>query len=470
MFHKLFYSYILILTLTGCQSLSDNEVYAYKEQTLPLSKPEPNSSLQFTKKLSSSKKQNPLTPIPIKRQLPHITQEPIIAVFLAQGQQISLNLPRGGIINNSEHQTISIPSGTLRATITNNGITTNVTGDQPFEQLNIQVHPISGKPTFSTKVYPPFGETKVLNLSGQPKVVIDPNTGELILVERVGLETYLSGVLPTEINPSWPLEAIKAQAVAARSYTMDRYLTRLDQPWQLHWHFTVDMAYGGLIPLNSRMQTALKQTNGQLLVARGLPVPALFHACSGGQTESAINFRPNLVGADNFTPMADVMPSVADPYAISAAKSLNSPKYINWQAQLSIAEINKQLHKWSYQHPEDNIPEGEIESVRVGKEFSDSGRIASVIIRHTIDGNETETIMSAATFRLAVSPMKIRSTYWKHFAMDTNSSDTLIIKGSGFGHGVGLSQISAYQMAKEGKTASDIMRHFYPGAKLAKWW
>lgn len=447
-----YYYYILILILTGCQSLN----YDFN----------PSSQLTNAHKIKPTH-QNTVTP---KKQLPHIKTEPLIAVLLAQGSKISLNLPRGGSIDvNGQH--INIPSGVLRATITDNGITTNATGSQIFEErLDIHIKKILGKPNFSTKVYPPFGETKTLVLSGQPSILIDPNSNKILLVEQVGLETYLSGVLPTEISPSWPLEAIKAQAVAARSYTLNRYLTRLDRPWHLHWHFAVDMAYGGLTSLNSRMQTALQQTRGQLLIAHELPVPALFHACSGGKTESAINFRPNLKGADEVTAMTDVMPSVNDPYAIRGAKSLASPKYINWQVTIPITEINSNLQKWSNKHPKDYAPIGQIEQISIGEKFSDSDRVATVIIRHRIDNEEMDTPINAATFRLAISPMKIRSTYWENLAMTSNPKPAVVIAGHGFGHGVGLSQVSAYQMARQGKSAKDIVQYFYPGAKVVKWW
>lgn len=452
------YYYILTLILAGCQSL-DNNLQNYESNESVHSIPD--------HKIKPLKSQEVVT---LKKKLPHITKEPLIAVLLARGSKISLNLLHSGFIE-VNGKNINIPSGVLRAAITNKGITTSATGSHIFdERLDIKIHQIPDKPTFKAKVYPPFGESKMLALSGQPSILIDPNSDKILLVEWVGLETYLSGVLPTEISPSWPLEAIKAQAVAARSYTLDRYLARLDEPWHLHWHFTVDMAYGGLISLNNRMRVALEQTHGQLLSAHGLPVPALFHACSGGKTESAINFLPNLKGADEVTAMTDVMVSINDPYAIQGAKNLDNLKYIDWKVSIPITEIKLSLQKWLNKHPAAYMPIGKIKEISIGENFSDSGRAATVIIRHQIDNKEMETPINAATFRLAVSPIKIRSTYWKHFTMSSTLKPALIIEGHGFGHGVGLSQVSAYQMATQGKSAKDIVQYFYPGAKVVKWW
>jgi SpoIID/LytB domain protein len=421
--------------------------------------------------LSNPPPSAPPAPVVKTRQLPRITAEPQIAVQLSTGPEVTLTLPRGGTIIAGQ-ENIPVASGELRARATGKGLTTSATGSRLLgEQIRIQVRAVAGSANFSAFVTSPHGQTQTLSLSGQPEIAIDKASRKAVLVERVGLEQYLRGVLPTEISPSWPLEAIKAQAVVARTYTLDRFLNRFDEPWQLHWHYTVDMAYGGMKTLNNRMATALDQTRGQLLAARGLPVPALFHACSGGRTESAQNFRPNLMAADDKTPMADVMPVIEDAYAKNGAAALGMLNtHINWRVQLPISTVSDNLQKWLATHPEEQFRVGEVSSVRINERFRDSGRVSTVMVRHRKDGREIETSLSAATFRLAVGPAQLRSTNWTKCVMATAKGGLLIIEGIGFGHGVGMSQVSAYQMAKEGKAAGDIMQLFYPGAKLVQWW
>ncbi|MBA3699451.1 MAG: SpoIID/LytB domain-containing protein [Planctomycetes bacterium] len=413
----------------------------------------------------------PATPGKKLRQVPKITSEPLIGVMLASGPEVALQLPRGGTITHAGIRTLIQP-GALHVRATGKGLTTSATGNSLLgDHIRIQVPPAANAPTFSATLDVPFGKPQTLQFSGQPEVAIDAASRKAMLIERVGLEQYLKGVLPTEISPSWPLEAIKAQAVAARSYTLDRYLVRLNQPWQLHWHFTVDQAYGGLKPLPPRMAVALEQTRGQLLASAGLPIPALFHACSGGRTESARNFRADLTGADNVTDMTAVMPSVDDPDGISGAEALGfSATHLDWRVEVPMATVTANLQKWAATHPEDRMRIGTVSSVRPVDRFPDSNRVATVTVRHLLNNREIDTVMSAATFRLAVGPGQIRSTNWKRCVIASAKGGILVIEGRGYGHGVGMSQVSAYQMARTGSAASDILKRFYPGAGLVQWW
>ncbi len=413
----------------------------------------------------------PIPTGPVRRVLPRISGEPLIGVLLSSGPDVVLNLPRGGIIS-YQGERMTIPIGELRVRATGKGLTTSATGAKLLgERALIQVRQVAGAATFSAEVIPTFGKPQILQLSGQPEVVIDPASRKAQLIERVGLEQYLRGVLPTEISPTWPLEAIKAQAVVARSYTLDRYLVNHARAWQLHWHYTVDMAYGGVKPLNARMAVAIDQTRGQLLVAHELPIPALFHACSGGQTESARNFRPTMTGADNVTDMTDIMPSVVDPAGIAGAEALGYAKtHLEWRVELPMATVSSGLQKWSENHPEEHLRIGQVVAVRMVNRFSDSQRVSTILVRHLINNRETDMEMSAATFRLAVGPGQIRSTNWTRCVTASAKGGTLVIEGRGYGHGVGMSQVSAYQMAKTGSAAGDIMLTFYPGSKLVQWW
>jgi SpoIID/LytB domain protein len=413
----------------------------------------------------------PVATGPVRRELPRIAGEPLIGVLLAHGPEVVLHLPRGGVITNKGER-ITIPLGELRVRATGKGLTTSATGNKLLgERMEIQVRQVAGAATFSTTVTPPFGKAETLQLSGQPEIVIDAASRKAQLIERVGLEQYLRGVLPTEISPSWPLEAIKAQTVVARSYTLDRYLVNHANSWQLHWHYTVDMAYGGLKPLNNRMAVAIDQTRGQLITAHGLPIPALFHACSGGRTESAHNFRPDMKGADNVTVMTGIMPSVEDPASIAGAEALGYAKtHLDWRVAIPMTTVSSALQKWSANRSEERLKIGQVVAVRMVNRFSDSQRVATVLVRHIANNREVDVEMSAANFRLAVGPGQIRSTNWSRCVTASANGGQLVIEGRGYGHGVGMSQVSAYQLAKTGSAADDIMLTFYPGSKLVQWW
>ncbi len=462
---------ITLLTTLGCQidSMRGSRVSTVNPPaTVPERAPQPPEEA-----VAVPTPMAPTTPVAgkIARRLPRITSEPQIGVLLAHGPEVVLALPRGGLITYGAER-FHLQPGDLRVRATGKGLTTSATGKVLLgERLIIAVRPAAGAATFSALLDVPFGKPQTLQFTGQPEVAIDPASRKALLIERVGLEQYLRGVLPTEISPSWPLEAIKAQAVAARSYTVDRYLVNLDRPWQLHWHYTVDMAYGGLKALPARMAVALEQTKGQLIAVSGLPVPALFHACSGGRTESAYNFRADLTGADGTTSMTAVMPSVADPDGIVGAEALGfTLTHLNWRIELPLATVSAGLQRWAASHPEDRLTIGQVVAVRMLGRFPDSGRVATVTVRHLLNNHESDLEIAAATFRLAVGPGQIRSTNWTRCITTAAKGGTLVIEGRGYGHGVGMSQVSAYQMAKTGSAASDILKRFYPGAGLVQWW
>ena len=408
---------------------------------------------------------------PGRERLPALTSEPLIGVLLATGPQVAVILARPGWFE-AQGRRVPVPAGTLRVEAGSTGLRTDLTGKTVLGyDLVIHVTPVAGQETFSALLMPPNGKAQKLSFSGQPEVHLDRASRKAQLVERVGMETYLAGVLVTEVNPAWPLEALKAQAVVARSYAADRYLQNIAAPWQLHWHYTVDMAYGGLKTLSPRVATVLAQTRGDLLTYKGLPVPTLFHACSGGKTESAQHFRPDLKGADGVTDMTVVMPVVEDPEGIVGAEGLGmTATHLAWRAELSLTKVSASLKEWAANHPQDRLAFGSVVAVRPFSRFPDSGRVAEVTIRHLLGRHETDTRMPATDFRLAVGPGIVRSTNWTRCVVAAADGGTLVVEGRGYGHGVGMSQVSAWQLARVGQGADDILKRFYPGAALTKSW
>ena len=100
-------------------------------------------------------------------------------------------------------------------------------------------------------------------------------------------------------------------------------------------------------------------------------------------------------------------------------------------------------------------------------ERSPSGRVAVVEVVHKEGGKTRRTQLRANDFRLAVGPTEVASTWWDKCVVVKAKGGTLVLAGRGYGHGVGLSQVSAWQMAREGSSASAITARFYPEAVIA---
>jgi len=385
-----------------------------------------------------------------------LTQEPQIGVFLRAGAQLRFTTLVAGTLDG-----MPVEAGSHLAQAEGGSVVLD--GERVGSESAIALEAGTGT-RFRTEVLPPTGAPQILSLAGEP--VLHLAGGVVELIERVGLETYLAGVVTSEMSPAWPQAALEAQAVAARSYACAKYLTHQNQPWQLHWHYTVDMAYAGAHARRSpASQAALEATRGEVLMYQGAPVPALFSACSGGRSESASDIFGQLRGA-NGVDMTPVMPVVDDPAAQDGAEQLGmADTHGHWQAELPFYQITLGLKRYAQEHPERHIPAGSVIAVRLGGYFTASGRVARVLI--TLQHGEHRRIIAlpATDFRMAVGPGVVRSTWWNQVVVHAHG---LTIHGLGFGHGVGLSQVSAWYLAHSGESSTTILGRFYRGAELVR--
>jgi SpoIID/LytB domain protein len=451
---------LLALTLLGaqvaCAMRGGTGESGYPASPSPAAAPAPTTG-------SVSAPAAPRAPVkPAPRQLPAFDREPTVGVLLSTGPAVSFTLLVPGQAGGRR-----LAPGTYRAALAGGEVTLNgeSAGAAP---LTISV---AGEgPRFSATLVPPFGKPQSLRFAGEPVLLAGPRG--IALIERIPLEGYLAGVVGTEMTPTWPLEALKAQAIAARSYAASRWVARFDRPWQLHWHYSVDMAYAG-VPAKAqpKVAQALAQTRGSTLMYRNLPVPALFHASSGGATENVANVWGNLTGADGVTAMGGVMPSVADPANEAGCKGLKqAATHWRWKSDIPLSEITTGLKAWAAENNE-RPQVGTVTQVATASRFPDSGRVATLTITHKLAGKTTTFTMPAHQFRMAVSPLDVPSTFWDRCVMAKGREGKpglLVLAGRGFGHGVGLSQVSAWQMAKDGIAAAAITARFYPGATLTE--
>jgi len=323
-----------------------------------------------------------------------------------------------------------------------------------------------GRPIFTLDAIPEFGAPRSLRVAGD--LLLHPDQGEVEVIERVPMERYLAGVVGAEMNPKWPAAALAAQAIVARSYAAARWMERSDEPWQLHWHFGVDMAYHGWSEDDERVARAIASTRGEVLVFRGFPVLALFHASSGGRTEAFERIKPGVLAPDGKTPIAAAMPVVEDAAALPGALGLDlSATHGCWKTDIPLPEVTRALKTWSA-GARGRPTFGDVEGVSIDERHADSGRVATVSIRHRLDGATRFTRLAATDFRQAVSPVRIRSVYWERCVIASREPGYLVLEGRGFGHGCGLSQVSAWYLATRGESPEAIVARFYAGAKIER--
>ena len=452
-----------LLAIAACQVRSERD----EAQPQPAADPAP-LPLAVAAPPTAAPPAAPVPAAPAPRTLPALDREPEIGVLLLSAPRLSFTLLGPGRLLTGA-QALDLPAGKVTVEAAAGGWRLAGSGAIVKGEGVITVRVAAGQPAFSATPAPPFGKAPLLKLSG--RAVLRAQSGRVELIERLPLETYLAGVLPVEMNPGWPTGALAAQAIAARSYACARWLERFDQSWQLHWHYTVDMAYGGWRKPTPNVTAALSATRGRMVMTRGLPVLALFHASSGGTTEAAGNLWPGLRGPDGTTPIIDVMGVAEDPAAQPGAKGLGlGATHQHWKADIPLVEITAGLQAWAAEKPTLRPAFGTVTGVKSGRRFPDSKRVATVIVSHKRGKKTVQTAVAGNDFRLAVGPGVVRSTAWDRCVIAAKDGGTLVLEGHGFGHGVGLSQVSAWWLAQQGVSADQIVGRFYPGAELRSAW
>jgi peptidoglycan hydrolase-like amidase len=401
------------------------------------------------------------------RALPAFDHEPLLSVLVARAPRVVVELGAPAQLEVGGRSTLVGPgtlvcegrAGTWRVTSADRVLAESSAGAPGMLASG-------GRPIFALDATPLFGAPRRLQLAGD--LVLQPAEDGLEVIERVRMEDYVASVVAAEMNSKWPQSALAAQAIVARSYAAARWMERESEPWQLHWHFGVDMAYHGWSANADTVARAIESTRGEVLLFAGFPVLALFHASSGGRTEAFERIKPGVFAPDGKTPIAAAMPVVEDAAAeLGAAGLALSASHGRWKTDIPLPELTQALEEWSRAVP-GRPAFGDIEAVSVLERHADSGRVAKVSVRHRLDGAERFTALAATDFRQAVGPVRVRSLWWERCVIAAKPPGYLVLEGRGFGHGCGLSQVSAWYLATQGESPEAIVARFYAGARIER--
>lgn len=258
-------------------------------------------------------------------------------------------------------------------------------------------------------------------------------------VVRIPIETYLTGVIGHEMSPGWPVEALKAQTVAARSYA----LYRMTQSRAEGRSYDVvdsqgDQVYRDAGRSTSYLKGIVNQTRGEVVWKSGRIVEAFFSSTCGGRSESA---RAAGLAADSPLNMC------------RSDKYCESSPFRSWSFAVDGKEVARRLKRAGYRFQN-------VESVKVAKR-NPSGYAHTVMVS---GGGRRETI-SAKTFRNLMGNMRFKSLL---FDVEKGAKDRFVFTGNGFGHGVGLCQYGAKEMAAERRNYQQILKQYYVGTELRR--
>ncbi|MFH0789997.1 MAG: SpoIID/LytB domain-containing protein [Candidatus Omnitrophota bacterium] len=252
------------------------------------------------------------------------------------------------------------------------------------------------------------------------------------VVNHIDLEEYINGILYHEVSHYWPMEALKAQAIASRTYAV--YHMRQNKLKTFDLTNDTSQVYGGRNSERYRTNKAVEETKGKVLIYQDKIIPAYFSTTCGGHTEDSF-----LLWDIQMAPLKGVpCPFCKD-----------SPHF-NWHCVLSLKEINDKLEGAGYKI--DNIKE----IISLGNDSS--GRVTNLNII-TAKGDFK---IPAKDFRSIIGSNIIRSTNFKVNVIEQDA----VFEGLGWGHGVGMCQWGAYFMAKQGYNYEDILKFYYPGSEI----
>ena len=277
------------------------------------------------------------------------------------------------------------------------------------------------------------------NESGVPMLKVYDVKNEKL--ETLSVEDYLPAVLAGEMAGDWPLEALKAQAILARTFVL-QFVSQKESMYDgadISTDIKEAQAYDAA-GVNARIREAVKETRGEVLNAGGELPYAWFHAHSGGLTARAKEGLDYEKAEPSYTQCVKGMEN--DEAPAEAA---------HWQVDFSADEVMAAANA-------SGAKVDALESIAVGRR-GESGRAETLLV----SGQE----VSAPAFRIAIGSTKMRSCLLESLRVEDGR---VKMSGKGYGHGVGMSQWGAYAMAKAGKTAEEIVMHYFRGVSIDRAW
>jgi stage II sporulation protein D len=258
------------------------------------------------------------------------------------------------------------------------------------------------------------------------KIEVYKGSKGLFGVNELAIEEYVKGVVKAEVGDNWPIEALKAQAVAVRTYAIYNIKINKNDVYDLT-SSTLSQLYKGL-KSDPEIEEATNATKGEILTYNGKPINAMYHSTSGGMTE-----LPEEAFGKSY------------PYLKSVSADCTTSPYYMWERRIPRKDLQNILNIKMVNH---------IEVSSVTK----TGRAKEIKIFY----GGHEKVIEAKELRRLLGWKRLPSTWFTI----TVSDEYFIFDGRGYGHGVGMDQWSSMEMANKGINYKEILSTFYPGTTI----
>jgi len=258
---------------------------------------------------------------------------------------------------------------------------------------------------------------------------------------EIKLEEYLEGVVAAEMDVNWPINALAAQAILARTFTLEKIAEGgvKERGTDASTDIKEFQAYNRE-KINDNVKKAVQMTRGEVVRYQGKLIKAWFHADGGGKTSASAQEGLGF----NRVPTPYIK-SVDDP-GINITVEENK----NWQVAFPVEAVKNAVKEVTGKAP------AAVNAAAIA-EKGPSGRATKLKIG--------DVVVSAPALRLALGNEEMRSTLLTSISVQGGQ---VIMQGKGYGHGVGMSQWGARALAEQGKSPEDIVRYFFKDVEIVK--
>ena len=269
----------------------------------------------------------------------------------------------------------------------------------------------------------------------EPEIIVKDETGN---EQKYKLEEYITGVVAGEMPADWPENAYGAQAILARTFAL-KYMEE-NNTEVISDSFREAQQYDPE-KITKEIEEAVKKTRGEVVLYNDQYIKGWFHSSAGGFTTTA---KVGLAYEDEEPPYVKSVKSPDD----------KAPEDVKeWKVRFNNEELQSTLTKMGQDI-------GQFKKIEI-KNKDNTGRAIEFIF----SGSNGKATVKAANFRKELDPQKLKSIKIEDIKKVDNGYE---IKGSGYGHGVGLSQWGAYSLALDKKNAEEIIDHYYKNIKIIK--
>lgn len=320
--------------------------------------------------------------------------------------------------------------------VENSNLTPKENVDESGENTKNEEEKVEENPNISSYDYNEYNTIKLLHTESSE-------------IEEIGLDEYLYGVVSAEMPAEYEIEALKAQAIVARTYT----IYQMQNSKAKHERADICDSYSccqAWISKEKRLEKweetqreanwekiiqAVNETAGKIITYEGKIINAFFHSNSGGMTEASVN----------------IWGEIEYPY-LQSVETSGEEAYLQYSSEVSISK-EELVNKIKENYEKFEIDWNASDAIQI-QEYTNSGRVKTIKFGNiSIAGTEARTILG------------LKST---NFVVDYQD-DKIIFSVKGYGHGVGMSQTGADSMAKQGSGYEEIIKHFYTGVEITNY-